>query len=202
MHSNSSKRNSNEYVMLSVTLFGITLVVAVLLALVNYVTAGKIDAIKTERLESAMSSVLPQAVAFEDKTEIVLEKWDGDTEVLSVQFALDSKGKALGYCVEVSPMGYSDKIDMMVGMNTDGEITGTSIISLSDTPGIGTQIKETAFLSQFVDKSGVVIPVKGNANGAGEVALISGATYSSSGFTEGVNAALHAYKIVNEEGVK
>lgn len=202
MHSNSSKRKSNEYVTLSITLFGITLVVAVLLALVNFMTAGKIEAIKAERLKSSMSTVLPKAVSFEDMTDIVLEKWSGDTEVLSVQLALDSKGKTLGYCVEVCPMGYSDKIDMMVGINMDGEITDTSIISLSDTPGIGTQIKEKEFSSQFLNKSGVIVPTKGSANATGEVALISGATYSSSGFTNGVNAALQAYKIVIEEGAK
>ncbi len=200
MHSSSSKRKPNEYVTLSLTLFGITFVVAVLLALVNFVTSDKIAAIKQEKLEQAMAVVLPEATVFEDMTDTVLDKWSGDTDVLSVQLAKNSKGITVGYCIEVAPQGYSDVIDMMVGLNADGEIADTSIISLADTPGIGTQIKEKEFLDQFVGKSDVLTAVKGTASGTGEVALISGASYSSGGFTEGVNAALQAYKIIVEEG--
>lgn len=201
MHSISSKRKSNEYVNLSLTLFGITFVVAVLLALVNFVTSDKITLMKQEKLEQAMAAVLPDAISFEDVTQNVLNKWDGDTDVLCVQLAKNSSGDTIGYCVEVAPKGYSDAIDMMVGLNIDGEVTNTSIISLTDTPGIGTQIKEKEFLEQFVGKSGVLTAVKGNSTRAEEVALISGASYSSGGFTKGVNAALQVYMIIAKEGV-
>lgn len=202
MHSVSSKRKPNEYIKLSATLFAITFIVALLLAMVNFVTSEKIAAIQQEKLEVAMATVLPEAATFENAIDKVGDKWDGQTELLGVQLAKDKNGEVMGVCVEVAPKGYSNIIDMMVGINAEGEITDTSIISLADTPGIGTQIEEEGFLGQFVGKSGSLTAVKGSANGQGEVSLISGATYSSGGFTEGVNAALQVYKIVMEEGAK
>lgn len=200
MHSISSKRKSNEYITLSLKLFGITFVVALLLALVNFVTSDKILLMKQKKLEQAMAAVLPDAISFEDVTQDVLNEWSGDTAVLCVQLAKNSKGETIGYCVEVAPQGYSDAIDMMVGLNVDGEVTDTSIISLADTPGIGTQIEEKEFLDQFVGKSGVLTAIKGNSTRPEEVTLISGASYSSAGFTKGVNTALQVYKIISEEG--
>ncbi len=202
MHLNSSKRKPNEYLNLSVTLFAITAIVAILLSGVNFFTSGKIEAIKQEKLEQAMMYVLPDAASFEDVFETVNNEWDEKTTLLGVQQAKNEKGDIIGLCVEVAAKGYSDEIDMIVGINQDGEITNVSIISLSDTPGIGTQIEDEAYQKQFIGKSGILTAVKGAANGAGEVALISGASYSSGGFTDGVNAALHAYKIFTEEETK
>ena len=198
----SAKNKQNEFVKLSVTLFSITFVVALLLAVVNHVTAPKIDSINQQKLEQAMMVVLPDAKSFENITETTLASWNGETEVLSVQRAKDEKGTVIGYCVEVSPKGYSDQIDMMVGLNAEGEITDTSIISISDTPGIGTRVKEPEFTEQFIGKSGVLTAVKGTTTAKNEVMLISGATYSSSGFSNGVNAALRIYEIITGEGTK
>lgn len=199
MHSDSSKRKQNEYIKLSVTLFGIAFVVALLLAVVNFITVPKIAQINQQKLEQAMAAVLPDAKNFEDVSESVLSQWDNETTLISVQAGKDDKGEIIGYCVEVTPKGYSDIIDMMIGLSADGEITATEIISLSDTPGIGTQVEEDSFQSQFIGKSGNLTIVKESAS-AGEVALISGATYSSSGFANGVDAALQAYKIIVGEG--
>ena len=109
-----------------------------------------------------------------------------------MQVAKDGNGEVIGYCIEVQPKGYSDVIDMMVGISADGEILDSSIISISDTPGIGTRVKTDAdFAAQFKGKTDTVTP------GTGGVSLISGATYSSTGFTNGINAALEAYKILS-----
>ncbi len=192
----SSNKKQNEFVRLSVTLFSITFIVAFLLAVVNHFTSGKIAQINQQRLEQAMMEVLPEATAFTDVTEVVTASWTGETPVLSAKSATNKKGELIGYCIQVSPKGYSDEIDMMVGLNAEGEITDTSIITIADTPGIGTQVQEPEFLSQFIGKKGVLTAVKGTATAKNEVALISGATYSSSGFTNGVNAALRAYEII------
>ncbi len=202
MHLNISKRKQNEYINLSATLFAITAIVAILLSMVNFITSNKIEMIKQEKLEQAMITVLPEATVFEDVIETVRTEWNDKTALLGVQQAKNQEGETIGFCIEVAPKGYSDVIDMMVGINQDGEVTNVSIISLADTPGIGTQIEEEMFQKQFVGKSGSLIAVKGSATDSAEVALISGASYSSGGFTEGVNAALRVYKLLSEEGTK
>lgn len=200
MQSNSANKQ-NEFVKLSLTLFGITFVVAALLALVNFVTAPKISELKEQKLTQAMKIVMPEAASFEDATASVLEKYTAETEIVNVQIAKDASSNVIGYCIETAPMGYSNKIDMMVGLNADGEIVNTSIISISDTPGIGMQVQtDKSFAEQFVGKSGEKLDgIKTGTPSSSEAALISGATYSSGGFLNGVNAALSAFKIMTEE---
>ena len=149
MCSVSVKKGQNEYIQLSVTLFATALVVAILLALVNYFTAPQIALFKQQRLEQAMLTVMPDAKSFDDITDSVSVHWTNDTPLLSVLCAKDVKGNVIGYSIEVAPKGYSDEIDMMVGLNVRGEIVNTGIISHSDTPGIGTKIEEKSYLQQL-----------------------------------------------------
>ena len=192
MASNGSKSLKNDLIKLSLTLGLITLFVAAVLALINAVTAPKIEEIKQQKLAEAIAVVMPGAAEYEDVSENVLASWTSNVPLVTAQIARDTNGEIIGYCVEVQPKGYSDIIDMMVGVNASGEIVDSSIISISDTPGIGSQVAtDPDFAAQF----------KGKTQTA-NTTLISGATYSSTGFTNGINAALAAYRIMAEEGTK
>ncbi len=195
MRSASSKKQ-NEYVKLSLTLLGITFIVALLLAFVNYITAPKIVESNNQKLAQAMSNVLPEATQFEDLTSKLTETDKGST-ISAIQAGKNKRGEIVGYCVQVSPKGYSAEIEMMVGIDKDGKVVDTDVISISDTPGIGTQVEEPAFREQFVGID-TVVSVKGEASNPNEVALISGATYSSSGFAEGVSSALQAVQMIEK----
>lgn len=200
MSLNSSKNSKSDLFQLAVTLFAITFTVALILSVVNFFTSSKIAAIKQEKLETAMARVMTEGKSFTDETDKISAEWDDSTPLVSIQSAKNEAGEIVGYCVEVTPKGYSDIIDMMVGLNADGEIVGTDIISISDTPGIGTQVQsDPLFAKQFEGKSGKVTGVKNGASGNEEIDLISGATYSSTGFTNGINAALRAYRLLTGE---
>jgi len=79
----------------------------------------------------------------------------------------------------------------MVGVGTDGKVLGISIVSHTETAGLGavaaaqTSAGE-AFRSQFVGKSGAVAVSKDG----GELDAITGATITSRAICVGVNAAL------------
>ena len=82
---------------------------------------------------------------------------------------------------------------MMVGVDADKAVTGVSIVSNSETSGIGSKVMENeptasgvGVLSQFVGKSAA----DGTLSVGSNVDAISGATVSSKGVTTGVNAAL------------
>ena len=79
---------------------------------------------------------------------------------------------------------------MMVGI-TDGKVQGISIISHTETPGLGAvaaakNAKGEAFRSQFEGVSGVLAV---NKDG-GEIDAITSATITSRAVVAGVNAAL------------
>ena len=80
---------------------------------------------------------------------------------------------------------------MMVGIDKDGKVLGISIISHTETAGLGAvaaanNAKGEAFREQFVGMSGSVAVSKDG----GEVDALTGATITSRAICDGINAAL------------
>ena len=88
-----------------------------------------------------------------------------------------------GYCVELASPGFGGDISMTVGFEADGTILGVSIVSLSETPGLGSRVQEAAYLDQYKGQSGTL------ALGE-DVDAIAGATVSSRAVLIGVNRAV------------
>ena len=168
-----------KYVLtLTVTLLLITAVVAVILAGVNSVTAPRIADLNARKTQEAVEAVLPGGgveVAFTDSTGLVATVYQGDA----------------GYAVKVNPSGFNGTISMMVGVDNSGSVLGISIISQTETAGLGavsaadTSAGE-AFRGQFAGMSGSVSVSKDG----GQVDAITGATITSRAVCTGVNAAL------------
>lgn len=163
---------------LALTLLLITAVVAVALAGVNSVTAPKIAELNEQKTQDAIEAVLPgggQEVSFTDSTGLVSTVYKGDA----------------GYAVQVAPAGFGGDISMMVGMGSDGKVLAISIISQTETAGLGAVSAATtsageAFRGQFAGMSGSVSVTKDG----GAVDAITGATITSRAVCTGVNAAL------------
>ncbi len=166
---------------LALTLFVICAVVAVLLALVNRVTAPRIETINAEKATKALSAVLSDA---DQATK--LDTFQDDTGMVQAVYVSPS-----GYAIEVTPTGFGGAIDMMVGVSKDGKVLGVSIISHSETPNLGAvaasgNSKGQAFRDQFIGLSGTLAVSKDG----GSVDAITSATITSRAVTSGVNAAL------------
>ena len=163
---------------ISLTLLVITAVVAALLAGVNAITAPIIAKANEAKTQEAINAVLPgggDSVAFNDATGLVTNVYASDT----------------GYAVQVTPSGFDGEIDMMVGIDKDGKVLGISIISHTETAGLGAvaaanNAKGEAFREQFVGMSGSVAVSKDG----GEVDALTGATITSRAICDGINAAL------------
>ena len=174
------KQSTVLYVLrLALTLLLITGVVAAALAGVNGVTEPIIDALNARKTQDAIAQVLPgggEALhGFTDETGIVKAVYASDT----------------GYAIQVAPAGFGGEIQMMVGVTKDGEVLGISIISHTETAGLGavaaaqTSAGES-FRGQFAGQSGELAVSKDG----GSIDALTGATITSRAVTEGVNAAL------------
>ena len=99
-----------------------------------------IDKRAEEDLLNAAKDVVPGASSIE------VEEQDG------VSYYLGKDGsEVVGAAMQIQAQGYgANPIQMMVGVNADAEITKIKIVSMGETPGIGTRIKDEAFLSNFV----------------------------------------------------
>lgn len=184
------QKNENP-IILAAILFAITAVVALLLALANTVTADKIAENAAKEQNEARIEVMPDATSFE-KVEQTFE----DSAVNEIYAAMNNADELLGYCVSVSPNGFGGAIEMIVGVKTDASLTGLKIVSLSETPGLGSKAQEPKFKDQFNGKS-VAEPIaliKSGTPKDNEVVAISGATITSHAVTSGVNAAAEAVK--------
>ena len=191
-------------VKLTVTLLGTCLIVALLLGLVNGVTAGPIAEINQQKTEAAMLAVVsdPDNTTFSDALELSGDMTAAATaaggtlnEMYEVQVNGEAAGYAAGYAVKVTASGSQGSIEMMVGVDAEGAVTGVSVVNHSETSGIGTKVvgnEPTAsgvgVLDQFIGKSAA----DGTLTVGTNVDAITGATVSTKGVTAGVNAALAA----------
>ena len=179
------------------TLTVIALVVAALLGLVNNVTADKIAEIDAEKTRVAMSAVVPEGSEFTDKLEIsddVAAAAAAQGGKLTELYGVKNAGADAGYVMKIAASGSQGTITMMVGVDANKAITGISVVSHSETSGIGTKVMGNEpnaagvpVLDQFMGMSGSGSLVVGKT-----VTAISGATVSTKGITMGANAALAA----------
>ena len=179
------------------TLTVISLVVALLLGLVNGVTEDPIAAIETEKTRVAMSAVVPEGSEFTDKLEIsdeVAAAAAAQGGKLTELYGVKNAGADAGYVMKIAASGSQGTITMMVGVDANKAITGISVVSHSETSGIGTKVMGNEpnaagvpVLDQFMGMSGSGSLVVGKT-----VTAISGATVSTKGITMGANAALAA----------
>ena len=161
---------------LTLTLLVITGVVAAALAGVNAITKDKIAAIQVQKTEKAIAAVLADVSGLQ---QLPLE---GEAGIVQAVYTAGGS-----YAVQVAPGGFDGEITMMVGI-ADGQVTGISVISHTETPGLGAvaaaqNAKGEAFRGQFVGQTGVL-------SVGDQIDAMSGATITSNAVVTGVNAAL------------
>ena len=156
---------------LTLTLFLITVIVAGLLAFVNYLTADTIAEHTAEAARSAMTQVL----AADDYTELPVSDAQAATGVT-----------AAWTVVRLTTNGFGGAIDLMVGVDNENKVTGVAIISHSETASLGAHCTREDFRAQFAGKTGELAVTKDG----GDIDALTGATVTSRAVTRAVNAAL------------
>jgi len=117
----------------------------------------------------------------------------GITKTYKVYDALDKAGDVAGYVVKASGQGYADKIELLLGIDSQAKsITGLYILAQKETPGLGNQIIEDDWRGQFIGKSSdeTIVVIKGTSQKENEIDSISGATISSQAVTDIINITI------------
>ena len=94
--------------------------------------------------------------------------------------------------VRVSVNGFGGAIDMMVGVDNAGTVTGVSIISHGETASLGANCTREDFRARFVGASDTLAVSKDG----GSIDALTGATVTSRAVVSGVNLALDFVKEV------
>ena len=184
-------KQKNEFVQLGGILCAITLVVALALGAVNAVTAGPIAEQNAQKNKDSLENVMPGAeseqIDVPEGTTVTTETKNATSVTILSAYKMTKDGADAGYCVEVGPTGFGGAVDTMVGIDSDGKVTGISVISASsETPGLGARSTEPEFQAQFAGQVGTEVAV---AKDGGSIDALTGATITSRAVSEGVVAA-------------
>lgn len=186
----------------------ITLVAGVALGGVYEITKDPIAKQEAQAKAEAYEQVFTDAAAFEevkmDDTLIQTIRDQLDQEgykaqsIEEIMRAEDQSGEMLGYAFTVvTSEGYGGDIQFSMGVQNDGTLNGISILSIGETAGLGMNADTPAFKDQFVGKQ--VEKLQYTKNGAtqdDEINAISGATVTTNAMTNGVNAGLCAFRVM------
>ena len=174
-------------------LFLITLVAGLLLGAVYEVTKEPIARQKELKKTMAYQEVFPDAASFES-LELSAPEITGETGAVTLNntsLAQDEQGELLGYVMDITTHeGYNGDIRFSMGIRVDGTINGISLLSISETPGLGMQAEEV-LKPQFSGKTvNAFVLSKTGAVTSDEIDAISGATITSNALVLGVNEGL------------
>ena len=194
MSENNTRRRLPAYLVLMI----ITLIAGLVLGGVYALTKDPIAAREAEDAENARKKVLPIAERFEP-----MEAPEG---LSSLYAGLDAEGNTVGYAAQKTARGYGGEIEVTLGTDIYGNITGLSVggKNFSETAGLGARSKDEAFTSQFAGKTAPLSVAKGNdERNAHTIDAITSATITSKSVTGAANdimAALDGVLISETEG--
>ena len=175
-----------------IALLVITAVSGGVLGLVYGMTKDAIAEVDQKKNEAAIQAVLPLDGEITYKADTMTFTDEGVTMTFPCNLAYDANGNFKGAAVKTSEGGFGGKIDMMVGFFADGTIKGTSVLSHSETPGLGANMTGK-FKDQFVDKNPANFKLTVSKDG-GDVDAITAATITSRAFSKAVDKAYKAFE--------
>jgi len=150
----------------------VCLIAAGLLGLSYGVTYEAIEGQKIVYLDENLLQVFPDADNFQEKEGYYIAVKGGEIK---------------GYLTTLESGGYAGMIEILVGINLEGELTGIRILDHEETPGLGGEATKPEFYEQF---DGIKVnDIKLKQDG-GEIDGITAATITSRAITKGVKEAV------------
>ena len=164
----------------------VCLVCSALLAVTYAVTVEPIAAAAQAKTNATIAKVLP---AFSGDPVL------GTVEVEGAEYPYYKTDT--GYAVMVTTSGFGGPLTVMVGVDNDGIIHNTAVLSHSETPGLGAKCgTDEKFIGQFrgFDPKAKKLVVK---NDGGDVDAITASTITSRAYTLAVAVAVKASAVLN-----
>lgn len=188
-------------------LFIFSAISGVLLSYCEQLTSPVIAKANSEKEAKARSEVLPEAGRFSEKAY--------NSQTISnakyyIGFDKKDNDKPIGMVVNTKPKGYGKEINMLVGINSSGRVTGVKILDQSETPGLGAKVVQEEFQSKFEkllkENENPNFYIKKDVskeNGKnGDVDAVTAATITSRAFCQGIRDAIQIFKTTSIGGTK
>ena len=180
-------------------LFAITLIAGLMLGVVNDITKEPIAQQEQKAKNEACQNVFAAADSFEAQEladsvqieQVLADAGISGADIDELMAAKDASGALLGYVITVTDHeGYGGDIQFSMGITNEGTLNGISLLSISETAGLGMRAGEV-LVPQFSDKNvSRFTYTKTGATADSEIDAISGATITTNAVVNGVNAGL------------
>ena len=211
----------NKILKNTLILTAITLIAGLGLGLVHEITLNPIAQAQEKAKKEAWQAVFPDAKLDEFKeTDVDQKAAKQAISDLGVNATIDEVCTVgdTGYVITTTDKdGYGGDIQVSVGIQSDGTVSGYSVLSISetaglgmkakddplngysittinDTAGLGMKAKEPSFYEQYVGKNPTKFAVSKDGGDGEQIDALSGATITSRAVTGAVNAALGYYQ--------
>lgn len=190
----------NKIIKNTLILTVITLVAGLGLGFVYEITKEPIAQAQEAAKKEAWQAVFPEADLGEfEPVDVDQKAADKVIKDLGIKGSIDevcTVGED-GYVITTTDSeGYGGDIKITVGITADGTVNGVSILSISETAGLGMKAKEPAFYEQYQGKQAEKFVVSKDGGDGEPIDALSGATITSRAVTGAVNAALSYYQNV------
>ncbi len=141
-----------------------------LLTGVGSITLPRIEALEKQKIETMLSEMFPEMTRYTVEDEI---------------YTVYENEHRLGYAFIAVGKGYGGDINILVGLEDQETIKGITVISHTETPGLGSLITEDFFTDQFTL---VTIDDVALRRDGGNIDSITGATISARAVAEAVRS--------------
>jgi len=139
----AEKENAWSMIKLGLVLCAYAVVACTLLALVNNFTAPKIADNQAKKVSAAMQEFFPDAgLSFETVNDYKAPVVGAIT--VDEIYVAKKDGKIVGGAAQVTGPTY-DQGSILIGMKTDGSVTGLKFLKLTDSPGFGLKANDSTF---------------------------------------------------------
>ena len=172
----------NDVIRVGGKLAAICAAAAIALGLVNAVTAPAIAEVKEKQLAAALDAVRGAATAGEE--QIV----EGDS-IVGGYYPLTENGSSSGYILRLIGIGYGGDMELLASIAADGEIRLVTLMSNSETPGLGKLAENPEYMEKFIGTgSDAAVPLNKQQLAQKQADSISGATITFMGLAQALEA--------------
>jgi electron transport complex protein RnfG len=158
----------------------LTVVVAICVTALTFtdrITRDKIKAQEEQKIQHMLSAIFPDMSRYDFANDI---------------YTIYSDGAKIGYAFLATGKGYGGDISILVGLEDETTVKGITIISHSETPGLGSRIAESSFTDRFAGLNIADVALKQEG---GQIDAITSSTISS-------KAVINAVRTTAMEKVK
>lgn len=162
------KANRLSAVFPVITLTIVVFISVTLLTWTDTITKESIEYQKEQQILSMLKEIFPNMSEYTFEDDI---------------YTISSDGAKIGYAFLAVGKGYGGDIDILVGLENETTVKGVTIISHTETPGLGEKITEPAFTDRFAGLNIADIALRQEG---GKIDAITGSTISSKAVIDAV----------------